>query len=148
MDGDSEQMKPLVRYIDVNPTSAPSLNITSRFLKRLRSGTEKCEESHEGLFTRDISVRAESRATVLGHRVDVPAFAMLEVDEDAHRGRVAPNAVEASDATDPPSGFALRKIVRRSDWCRNQSRRRLLGTGTSLCDWADHLLCPNFQEII
>src|ERR1019366_2208352 len=72
--------------------SAPSAEIVGCFFECRWCGTEIGEQAYQRLFTRDVAVRAESRATVLGHRVDVPAFAMLEVDEDAHRESVAPEA--------------------------------------------------------
>ncbi len=41
--------------------------------------------SKHGLFTGYVQMRAETCLTVLCHCMDIPAFAVLKVDEDAHR---------------------------------------------------------------
>src|ERR1019366_5821457 len=58
-------------------------------LKCFRGRSEIKEKPHERLLACDVAVRAEPRAAVLCHRVNVPALAVLKVDDDAHTGKMS-----------------------------------------------------------
>ena len=73
---------------------APSPQVVLCFRQRLWRGTQISKQPHESLLTRYIPVRAKPRPTVLGDGVNRPSIPKLEVDDDAHRESVAPEAVE------------------------------------------------------